>query len=303
MADASIVITTRNRREELSRCLESVARQNTDVEVFVFDDASTDGTAEMVAADHPGVVLSRSETPLGSVMQRNRGVRAASANVVVLLDDDSELSSTGTVAQTLEDFGDPRVGAVAIPYIDVMVSRTVLQRAPDPRDVWVAPNFRACAAAVRRDAFLFVGGLRESLHHQAEEPDLCLRMLQAGWITRLGRADPILHLESPRRSRARMYGRWARNDALHAWNNVPWPYLPVRFAKLWTFWLVHGARGGHPTAVIGGLARGTARWPRERQPVSRRVYRLDHDLRRRGPLRLAEVESRLPAVAAPDGVQ
>ena len=82
----------------------------------------------------------------------------------------------------------------------------------------VVHAFVGAAHAVRRDVFLKVGGYREHFFFMGEEGDLCLRMMQAGYVTRLGRADPIYHLESSRRdlSRAGFSGR--RNDILFAWH-------------------------------------------------------------------------------------
>ena len=45
---ASVVIATRNRKNELRRAIASVVRQTDPVEVIVIDDGSTDGTSEMV---------------------------------------------------------------------------------------------------------------------------------------------------------------------------------------------------------------------------------------------------------------
>jgi len=53
MSEIAVLITTRNRRDELRRALASVRDQTCAAEVIVIDDASTDGTAELVEREFP----------------------------------------------------------------------------------------------------------------------------------------------------------------------------------------------------------------------------------------------------------
>jgi glycosyltransferase involved in cell wall biosynthesis len=294
---ATLLVTTRDRRDDLARLLTSVRRQTADAEVLVIDDGSTDGTAELVRREFPEVRLERSEASHGLIAQRNRGTDLARGPIVVSVDDDADLPSPDTVAQTLADFDHPRVAAVGIPFVDVPRGPDVQQRAPAADGVWAIPVFRGTAYAVRRDVFLAVGGFRESLQQVAEEMDFCLRLLDRGYVVRAGRADPLMHLESPRRSRPRIAYLDRRNNVLHAWRNVPMPYLPVRLAKIAAetpgLVRVHG----HPGALARGLGAGLAHVARrgERDPVARSTYRANHALRRRGPARLETIEALLPA--------
>jgi glycosyltransferase involved in cell wall biosynthesis len=294
---ATVVITTKDRKEELREALPLVMAQTESVEVLVIDDGSSDGTAELVRREFPGVWLERSETSLGLVAQRTRAASLASAPILISIDDDARLVSPHTVAQTLQDFDHPRIGAVAIPFVDVRSTTNVRQVAPDDEARWIVASFIGTAHAVRRDVFLRLGGYRDELIQMAEEPDFCLRLLDAGYVTRLGRADKLHHLESPKRNTPRIVALGRRNDLLHAFWNVPTPYFPVRLAKVTLHSLWFAAAWRQPRAVVRGLASGYReglRRRRERRPVSRATYRLDHDLRKRGPLRLEEVEPRLP---------
>ena len=56
---ASIVITTKNRKESLRRAIASAVMQTIPVEIIVIDDGSTDGTSEMVTSEFPQVRLER----------------------------------------------------------------------------------------------------------------------------------------------------------------------------------------------------------------------------------------------------
>jgi glycosyltransferase involved in cell wall biosynthesis len=290
------VITTRNRKEDLREALPLVLAQTERVEVLVIDDGSEDGTAEMVSADFPEVRLERSDVSLGLIAQRTRAASLASAPIVVSVDDDARLVSPRTVEQTIGDFDDQRIGAVAIPFVDVRTTTTVRQVPPDAEGRWITSSFIGTAHAVRRDLFLQVGGYRDELIQMGEEPEFSLRLLDAGYVTRLGRADTLQHLESPKRNVPRIVALGRRNDLLHAFWNVPMPYLPARLAKVTLHSLWFAAAWRQPRAVLRGLAAGYLeglRRLRARRPVARSTYRVDHELRKHGPMRLEQVEARL----------
>jgi glycosyltransferase involved in cell wall biosynthesis len=302
MPDATIVITTKNRRDELREMLPSALAQTADAEVLVIDDGSTDGTSEMVREDFPEVRLDRTETSLGLIVQRSRAASLAIAPVIVSIDDDARFPSATTVAQTLIDFDHPRIGAVAIPFVDVRSTTVVRQQAPDGERRWVTSSYIGTAHAVRRDIFVALGGYRGQLRQMTEEPDFCLRLLDAGYVTRLGRADHIHHFESPKRDFEKLVYLGRRGDVLHGWHNVPTRYLPVRWTKV----VLHSAvlaRQFHETgAALRGLRDGfrdAVRYRDLRDPVRPATYRIDHELRLRGPLRLEEIEGRLPPVTQP----
>ena len=292
----TIAVTTLNRRDELRRLLESAVTQTASPELLVLDDGSTDGTAEMVEREFPDVLLDRSERSLGLIVQRNRAARLASTEVLFSIDDDAHFPSPATVEQTVADFDHPRIGAVAVPFLDVRAETRALQLPPDRYGRWITSSYIGTAHALRRDVFLDVGGYRGELGQMVEEPDYCLRMLDAGYLTRLGRADQIVHEESARRDEARNVELGRRNDILHGWNNVPMRNLAARLAKVRAHSAVYPWARRYPRAVLRGLATGYAEaWRRRgaRAPVRRATYRLDHDLRKRGPLRLEEIEARL----------
>jgi glycosyltransferase involved in cell wall biosynthesis len=294
---ATVVITTKDRREELREALPLVLAQTEAVEVLVIDDGSSDGTAEMVRREFPEVRVERSERSLGLIAQRTRAAALASTPVLVSIDDDARLVSPRTVEQTLDDFDHDRIGAVAIPFVDVRTTTTVRQVPPDPQGRWVTSSFIGTAHAMRRELFVELGGYRAELVQMGEEPELCLRLLDAGYVTRLGRADKLHHLESPKRNTPRIVALGRRNDLLHAFWNVPMPYFPVRLAKVTLHSLWFAAAWRQPRAVLRGLGsgyrEGVRRW-HGRRPVSRATYRLDHDIRKRGPVLLEEIEPRLP---------
>ena len=118
-------------------------------------------------------------------------------------------------------------------------------------------------------------------------------MLEAGWVVRVGRADPIHHYSSPARDIVRMdlYGR--RNAVLCAWYNEPLPDALLGIAGDNFDGIASGIRVGRPLNALRGLAYGYRDCWRERggrRPVGRGVSRAFRSLRKHGPLPLAEIE-------------
>lgn len=288
--DASVVITTKNRKKELRIALHSAVRQSSQPEVVVIDDGSTDGTAEMVRQEFPQAVFRRFEESKGLIVRRNEAARLATGDIIFSIDDDAEFSTPNVIEQTLSEFSIPRIGAVAILYIEPHKTNHLLQKAPDNKSVWITGHFIGTAHAVRRDVFLKLGRYREHLVHQGEEVDFCIRMLAAGFLVRLGDSDPIHHFESPKRDLRRMDFYGSRNPILFAWENVPMPYLPFHAAAT-TFnclrWTLHPSRF---LVRLRGVLAGYADCVRIRHsPVPRHVYRQWRRLRKAKATRLQEV--------------
>jgi glycosyltransferase involved in cell wall biosynthesis len=294
----SVVIITRNRAESLRRTIESTVSQSTLDEVIVIDDASTDETYEMISSEYPEVRLYRSIEPRGCVVQRNWAAKIALGDIIVSIDDDAEFSSPRVIEQVVSEFCNHRIGAIAIPYTEPNKGNVVFQKAPDTNDVWVTDSFRGTAYALNRSLFLELGGYREHLIHQGEELDLCIRMLQAGRVTRLGRSDLIYHYESQTRDTRRIdyYGR--RNDILFVGHNVPLHVLPTHLAATTLNGFRTTLRAVYPGQMLLGTLAGYGGlfgyW-NQRRPVSVQTYRLHRRLKTKGPLRLRDIDRMLPS--------
>jgi len=289
---ASVVVSTRNRVADLKVALRSCSHQTGLGQVIVIDDGSADDTSKEVSQEFPAVELVRHDISTGYITARNEGAAAASGDVIFSIDDDAAFTSRHIVEQVLAEFDDPRVGAVAIPYADVNRDGIERQRTTDPSQIWVTDRFIGTAHAIRRDVFLKLGGYREFFFHQGEESDFCIRMLDAGYVVRLGNSDRIDHFESPKRDTKRMdlYGR--RNDVLFTVLNVPWPWLPLHLASVTFKGLLFGVRVGRPLRMLKGLWMGyrdAFRYRSQRKPVSVKTYTTFRKLRERQAMSIQDV--------------
>ncbi len=114
MVDLSVVIVNWNTRELLRACLASlnVGARGISFEVFVVDNASADGSAEMVAESFPEAVLVRNAENVGFSRANNQALRAATGRHVLLLNSDTVVheESLSSLVKYLDE--NAAVGAV-----------------------------------------------------------------------------------------------------------------------------------------------------------------------------------------------
>ena len=91
--DASVIIVSFNTRDLLRECIHTLCREagGVNFETIVVDNASTDGSAEMLAEEFPAIQLIRSATNLGFAAANNLGFVVARGRYVVLLNSDAFL--------------------------------------------------------------------------------------------------------------------------------------------------------------------------------------------------------------------
>ena len=93
MTDVSIIVTNYNTREALRKCLSSIGLMTRvcTYEIIVVDDASNDGSAEMVHQQFPKVRLHKNARNLGYAHANNIGVSVAKGKFILLLNSDTVL--------------------------------------------------------------------------------------------------------------------------------------------------------------------------------------------------------------------
>jgi glycosyltransferase involved in cell wall biosynthesis len=219
-------------------------------ETIVVDNAGADGSAEAVQQQFPRVRLLRQSVNRGPCA-RNIGIAAARGRYLVFLDDDS-FPYPGDVDRMAGCFqADPLLGAAMFAV-----------HLPDgARECSAYPNvFAGCGVGLRAEAIAEVGGLPEDFFMQAEEYDLSLRLLDAGWRVRRFDDLRVTHLKT---TTARFPGRVMRLDVRNNLTLIG-RYFPddwvIPFAADWSmrYRLIAAAQGRMP-AYWAGLAAGMAR--------------------------------------------
>ncbi|MBN2006827.1 MAG: glycosyltransferase family 2 protein [Anaerolineae bacterium] len=220
--DISIIVVSWNVSSLLADCLHTILSETTEVtyQITVVDNASTDGSADMIMRNFPEVNLIRNSENLGFARGNNLGIRALTSlpTYILLLNSDT-LVSPGTLT-TLVRFMDEHPQAAACsprliasdgtpqafafggdPTLGYLLSRgikrLVLRQFMHDWGVhtaqlvdWVAGT----CMLVRRTAMEKVGLLDENIFMYFEDNDWCLRFRKAGWKVYYVPSAEIVHL-------------------------------------------------------------------------------------------------------------
>lgn len=197
----AVVIPAYNAEATLERCLEGCAHQTRAAdEIWVVDDGSTDGTCRIAAAH--GVHWLQQER-LGPAAARNRGARAADAEIVVFTDSDC-VPEAEWLERLLAGFGPGVVGVGGSygivnrdKYLARMVHEEIAARhAAMGADVDFLGSFNV---AYRKVAFEAVVGFDETFTTASgEDNDLAYRLQDAGGVLRFVQEARVSHLHPER---------------------------------------------------------------------------------------------------------
>jgi GT2 family glycosyltransferase len=272
MPELSLIIVNWNRRDELARNLEHLARlrrRGPDFEVIVVDNGSTDGSAEWLAErarDGDGLRLVRAGSNLGPARGRNLGIEVARGKYVVFLDSDALVSprALGRLRDRME--ADPRLGIAGCRILNG-ASRRLDQwvyaepAATHERREFETYSFSAAGAIVRVEALRAAGPFWDDLFIYNEEVDLSIRVIRAGYKVIYTPEARVYHYASPRgRGGPGVYWYYqARN-----WIWIFYRYYPAgaRNRNVALYVLIYLAKGLlnlRLRACLAGLAAGLRR--------------------------------------------
>src|SRR3569832_749227 len=109
----SVITAVKNRASTLGACLRSVQAQTWDhVEHVVVDGGSTDGTLGVLASSRAHLAKLICEPDRGVYDALNKGIRAATGDIVGFMHADDECASDHVLERVAAAFEDPSVEAV-----------------------------------------------------------------------------------------------------------------------------------------------------------------------------------------------
>ena len=116
----SIVIVNYNVKFFLEQCLHSVfkALQNIDSEIFVVDNNSVDGSAEMVSEKFPLVKLIANKDNKGFSKANNQAIKISTGEFVLLLNPDTVVEEDTFIKIILFMDAHPEAGTLGVHMID-----------------------------------------------------------------------------------------------------------------------------------------------------------------------------------------
>jgi GT2 family glycosyltransferase len=231
MSAVSIVIPVHGRAHLTERCLDLVlADLGPDCEVVVVDDASEDGTPELLAGYGERIRVVRLDANAGFATACNRGAAAASGERLVFLNNDTEPQPGWLAALRRYADAHPRAAVVGAkllyPTGVVQHAGVVFGQDGYPHHLYAGfpgehpavchpRRLQAVTAAcmlVERAAFEEAGGFDPGFHNSLEDVDLCLRIGEAGGEVHYCDQAVVVHLESASRGRQ---DRFERSVALY----------------------------------------------------------------------------------------
>jgi GT2 family glycosyltransferase len=199
----SIVIPVFNGGTDLPRCLDAIASLSYPVhECILVDDASTDGVTEQVAQSH-GARIIRLQEQGGPANARNRGVEAASGDLIFFVDADVlvHTDTLGIAVNVLE--ARPDTAAVFGSYDDEPGHPSFLSQYRNLLHHWVhqtspaqASTFWTGCGMIRREVFLEMGGFKTTYQRPSiEDIELGSRIYRSGYEIRLEKSMLCKHLK------------------------------------------------------------------------------------------------------------
>jgi GT2 family glycosyltransferase len=232
----AVVVISYNTRQQLDACLGTIFAAKP-CEVIVVDNASSDGSVEMIAANYPEVVLYANTQNCGYGAAANQAIASCKADYVLLLNSDTRLEPGALRSLTSYLDQNPRTAIVGprlvrangtlqrscLPFptpLSLLLRESaltnLLRAIPVLREryllTWshsyprVVPWVIGAALAIRREAFQAVGGFDEAFFMYYEEVDLCYRLHAAGWQVHFAPVTNVVHIgeASTDRHRAEM---------------------------------------------------------------------------------------------------
>ncbi len=272
MSDISVCIVTLNAGAYLRDCLRSL-QENTNglaLEIIVVDNASTDGTLELLAAEFPQVIVIRNSTNLGFTRPTNQAMQRGTGRFYLWLNPDTivlpqAVSRLAAFMETHPQAGicGPKVlnrdgtlqaacrRGVARPWNTISYFLGLHRLFPksslfggyllnylDENETAEVDGVSGSCMLVRREMVEQIGYIDERFFAYQEDADFCFQAKKAGWKVYYYPEAQITHFGGQGGSRAQPY------KSIYEWHHSYWMYYRKNLAADYFFlfnWLYYGA--------------------------------------------------------------
>ena len=266
--DLSIIIVNWNTKQLLDNCLASIYRetQNIFFEIFVVDNASSDGSAEMVTQKYPSVRLIQNQKNIGFAAANNQAIKQARGKYILVLNSDTIILKNALEKAVKIMNSRPEVGILGLKTLnkDGSIQKTV-RRDPalstqiffpsrmkkifpnwqpfkeyyfddfDYEREFYVPQLQGSFLLIRREVFNKIGLLDKKFFIWFEEVDFCLRARRAGYKILYSPAGSIIHYGGVSFSQIytlKKQGLYTRALLYYFWKNKPkWQWLLLLLFK------------------------------------------------------------------------
>jgi len=197
----SIIVVNYNSGTKLSRCLKSVNQTKlvAETEVIVVDNASTDGSADIVDKKFPGITLIRNHKNLGYGAGNNIGAAHAKGKYLAFLNPDTVIQSDWLISLVATLESNTRIGLVTSKILminqpgminacgnDVHISGLTLCRGFGKSNKDLNQLEEVCAVSgaaflIRSNLYNMLGGFDEDFFLYMEDTDISIRSRLLGY--------------------------------------------------------------------------------------------------------------------------
>lgn len=272
--DLSVIIVSWNTKELLKNCLEPLFRETkkATLEVIVVDNASADGSPEMIEKEFPGVHLVRNEENLGFARANNQGIRESRGKHVFLLNPDTVVldDAVDGMVRFLEQHAEigglcpkvlngdgsvqslgrtlPNLGNIFMQYFFPYKFYRALSdfltgfKRRRKGQVFEVDGMPGAVMMVRREVFDDIGLMDEEIPLYGEDIDFCYRMKKGGWkivclsnyrvIHLGGRSTGLVPVESQAKAYVSQYHYIRKHHEQPAASAVKWMLVVSSFFRM-----------------------------------------------------------------------
>jgi GT2 family glycosyltransferase len=263
----TFLVSTRNRKDALARCLESIEAQTyRNREIVVVDDGSEDDSATMIAERFPDVKLLRNAERRGIGVSLCKASEIATGEYWVNLDDDAYLAENTAAAEMVRLLGEhPEFDAACFrceaPDGSVRYREIPHRKKRMPPAGSQIAYFLGGAVVFRADALRDIGSYPTDIKYGSWENSVAFRLFKSGHRIMWAPSVRVVHLAIPSpHNTLEREANYIRTEIDLSRRFLPFPHAQVH-ALLWV--LLYGFLAtvrGHPHRAISAAWQGAREW-------------------------------------------